>query len=101
MLPPEGAALYAASKAALNNWTKALANELGPKGIGVNAVAPGAVNTPDEPRPAEVVQMFADATALGRIADPRDIADAVAFLASDKARFITGEVLTVAGGYRL
>lgn len=100
-LPPRGAAIYGASKAALNLWTKGMAKELGPQQIRVNAVAPGAVNNPEEPRSADLVKLFADQTALGRIASPDDIARAVRFLAGDDASFITGEVLTVSGGYRL
>ena len=100
-LQPGGAALYGASKAAINLWTKGMAKELGPRNIRVNAVAPGAVNTPEEPRSEELVKQFADQTALGRIATPEDIARAVRFLAGDDASFITGEVLTVSGGYRL
>lgn len=101
VLPPGGAVIYGASKAALNLWTKGMAKELGARQIRVNAVAPGAVNTPDEPRSAELVKLFSDQTALGRIATPDDIARAVRFLAGDEASFITGEVLTVSGGYRL
>lgn len=99
--PPKDAALYGASKAALNLWTKAMAKELGPSGIRVNGVAPGAVNLPEAPRSEELIAMFAEQTALGRIAEPADIARAVRFLASDEASFITGETLTVSGGYRL
>ncbi|MGJ8595469.1 SDR family NAD(P)-dependent oxidoreductase [Sulfitobacter sp.] len=101
VLPPKGAALYGASKAALDLWTRAMAKELGPKGIRVNAVAPGAVNIPESPRDAALTRAFVEMTALGQLAEPSDIADAVCFLASDKARAITGEVLTVSGGYRL
>jgi len=101
VLPPQGAAIYGASKAALNLWTKGMAKELGPRNIRVNAVAPGAVDNPDDPRPEELVRLFADETALGRIASPQDIARAVRFLAGNDASFITGEVLTVSGGYRL
>ncbi|MEH6644162.1 SDR family NAD(P)-dependent oxidoreductase [Sulfitobacter sp.] len=101
VLPPKGAALYGASKAALDLWTRAMAKELGPRGIRVNAVAPGAVNIPQAPRDAALTQAFVEMTALGRLAEPSDIADAVCFLASDRARAITGEVLTVSGGYRL
>lgn len=101
VLPPRGAAIYGASKAALNLWTRGMAKELGPQGIRVNAVAPGAVSNPDEPRSEELVKLFASETALGRIASPEDIAQAVRFLASDTASFITGEILTVSGGYRL
>ena len=101
VLPPKGAALYGASKAALGLWTRAMAKELGQHGIRVNAVAPGAVNTPHAPRDAALTQAFIDMTALGQLAEPSDIADAVCFLASERARAITGEVLTVSGGYRL
>ncbi|MEM8751249.1 MAG: SDR family oxidoreductase [Pseudomonadota bacterium] len=100
-LPPRDAVLYGASKAALNLWTRGMAKELGTRGIRVNAVAPGAINIPEEPRSNELTQAFVDLTALGRIGRPRDIASAVAFLASDAASFITGTVLTVSGGYRL
>ncbi|MGR3623763.1 SDR family NAD(P)-dependent oxidoreductase [Pseudophaeobacter sp.] len=101
ILPPKGHATYGASKAALNLWTRAMAKELGPKGIRVNAVAPGAVNVPESPREAELTKLFTDETALGRLASAHDIAQAVSFLASDAASSITGEVLTVSGGYRL
>jgi len=101
VLPPKGAALYGASKAALDLWTRAMAKELGPQGIRVNAVAPGAVNIPEAPRDAALTTAFVEMTALGRLATPGDIAGAVRFLASDAASAITGEILTVSGGYRL
>ncbi|MEY8831113.1 SDR family oxidoreductase [Sedimentitalea sp. XS_ASV28] len=56
---------------------------------------------PDTPRDADLTQLFVDQTALGRIGRPEDVAKAVRFFASDAADFITGEVLTVSGGYRL
>ncbi|MCF6234734.1 MAG: SDR family oxidoreductase [Rhodobacteraceae bacterium] len=101
VLPPKGAAIYGASKAALNLWTRAMARELGACGIRVNAVAPGAINIPENPRPKELTQLFVDETALGRVGTVDDIAGVVRFLASAQAGFITGEVLTVSGGYRL
>lgn len=101
VLPPKGHVTYGASKAALNLWTRAMAKELGPRGIRVNAVAPGAVNVPEAPRDAELTRRFTDETALGQLATPSDIAAAVTFLASDAACAITGEILTVSGGYRL
>ncbi|MDU9003584.1 SDR family oxidoreductase [Sedimentitalea todarodis] len=101
LLPAMSAVLYSASKAALNTWVRGMAKNLGAKGIRVNAVAPGAINTPDAPRDAELTQQFVDNTALGRIGRPEDIANTVRFLASEGAAFITGEVLTVSGGYRL
>ncbi|WP_415403443.1 SDR family NAD(P)-dependent oxidoreductase [Tateyamaria sp. SN3-11] len=100
-LPAMGASAYSASKAALNTWTRAMAKELGPKGIRVNAVAPGATERPESPRPDDLIKLFVDMTALGRIGQPEDIANAVRFLASGAASFITGEVLNVNGGYRL
>ncbi|NJS39302.1 MAG: SDR family oxidoreductase [Rhodobacteraceae bacterium] len=101
VLPPRGAAIYGASKAALNLWTRGMAKELGPRGIRVNAVAPGATNLPGAPRSAELTQLFVNDTALGRIGTPQDVARAVRFMASDEAGFITGQVLEVSGGYRL
>lgn len=101
VLPPKGAAVYGATKAAQNLWTRAMAKELGPQGIRVNAVAPGAVNTPEAPRDPDLTEQFLEGTALGALATPEDIAAAVRFLASDAARSITGEILTVSGGYRL
>ena len=101
ILPAKGAAAYSASKAALNTWTRAMAKELGPRGIRVNAVAPGGTEIPESPRPDALVKQFVEMTALGRIGQPEDIASAVRFLASDAAGFITGEILNVNGGYRL
>lgn len=100
-LPALGAHSYSGSKAALETWTRIAAKQLGPKGIRVNAVAPGAVNIPEAPRPEALTKAFTDMTALGALATPEDIADAVHFLASDKARAITGTILDVNGGYRL
>lgn len=100
-LPAMSAPHYSASKAALETWTRWAAKTLGPNGIRVNAVAPGAVESAHAPRPPELVAHFVEQTALGRLAEARDIAAAVRFLASDAARAITGEVLGVSGGYRL
>ena len=101
VLPALGASSYSASKAALNTWTRGMARELGARGIRVNAVAPGAIERVESPRPSELVQQFVDMTSLGRAGLPEDIAPVVRFLASDNARWITGEVITVSGGYRL
>jgi len=101
VLQPRDAVTYGASKAALNLWTRGMAKELGPQGIRVNAVAPGAINIPEAPRPDDLTELFVKETALGRVGMPEDIAKVVRFLASDSAGFITGEVLTVSGGYRL
>ncbi len=78
-----------------------MAKELGADGIRVNAIAPGAINIPEAPRPDDLTALFVKDTALGRAGAPEDIAQVVRFLASDAAGFITGEVLNVTGGYRL
>ena len=90
---------YAAAKAALQGFSKSLAREVGSRGITVNCVAPGFIDT-DMTRalPEETRQAFAAQTALGCFGTPQDIADAVLFLASDQARYITGQTLHVNGG---
>jgi len=100
-LPAMGAVGFSASKAALNTWTRGMAKTLGPQGIRVNGIAPGAIERPEDPRPPELVKAFVGMTALGRSGVPEDIAKVVRFLASDAAGFITGEIITVSGGYRL
>jgi 3-oxoacyl-[acyl-carrier protein] reductase len=100
--PPEIA--YAMSKGAIDVMVRGLANTLGSRGITVNAVAPGITATDiwaDVPGGAEALAGSAAATALGRIGQPDDVADAVAFLASEDARWITGQVLDVTGGLLL
>ena len=90
---------YSASKAALIGMTKALAKEVGPSGIRVNCVSPGAIETDMMAGfSAEDKQAIADETPLGRLGKPEEIAAAVAFLASADAAFITGQVLAPNGG---
>lgn len=93
-------AAYSVTKAGLIGMTKALAKELGPSGIRVNAVSPGCIETDMMARfsPAER-EALAEETPLGIIGKPADAAEAVAFLASHKARFITGQILGVNGGF--
>jgi 3-oxoacyl-[acyl-carrier protein] reductase len=94
-----GQANYAASKAGVISLGKTLARELGPSGVTVNVVAPGMVQTAmAQALPANIVQRAVDETALGRIATPDDIANAVVFLCSERARHVTGAVLRVDGG---
>ena len=90
---------YSTAKAAVIGFTKALAKELGPSGIQVNAVAPGAIMTDmcsnfDE----ETLDMIKDETPLGRIGTAEDVANSIFFLASDQADFITGQVISPNGG---
>ena len=91
---------YSATKAGVIGLTKALAKELGPSGITVNAVAPGVINTEMNSALSEDdLKALSDETPLCRIGEPCEIADAVLFLASEKASFITGEVLNISGGF--
>lgn len=93
-------AAYSVTKAGLIGMSKALAKELGLSGIRVNAVSPGCIETDMMARfsPAER-EALAEETPLGMIGSPADVAEAVRFLASDAARFITGQVLGVNGGF--
>ena len=101
---------YSASKFAVLGWTQALARELAPHGIRVNAVCPGFVRTGMQSReiaweaelrgvtPERVVEDYIAQTPLGRLEEPEDVAEVIAFLCSDGARFMTGQGVNVTGG---
>ena len=101
---------YSASKFAVLGWTQALARELAPKGIRVNAVCPGFVRTSMQSRevlweaelrgvtPERVIEDYVAQTPLGRLEEPEDVADVVTFLCSAQARFMTGQGINVTGG---
>ena len=94
-----GQANYAASKAGLIGLTRALAKELGPRGITVNAVAPGFIDTPMTHKlPEDVAKKYLETIPLKRFGTPEEVADVVAFLASPAADYISGQVIAIDGG---
>jgi NAD(P)-dependent dehydrogenase (short-subunit alcohol dehydrogenase family) len=94
---------YAMTKAALDHLTLTLAQELGPRGITVNAVAPGYTETEINPTLSVpgIRRRYSEASVFGRLGDPVDIADVVSFLASDDARWVTGQWIDTSGGAHL
>ena len=92
--------LYSASKGAVDSYVKALAKELGPSGIRVNAVSPGATDTDMMSVYSDDVKaVISEDTPLGRLGKPSEIAEVLYFLQSDKASFITGQIIGANGGY--
>lgn len=92
---------YASTKAAINNFTKGLAQQLAPKGIRVNAVAPGPIWTPlqvSDGQPKEELPEFGTSTPLGRAGQPTELAPAYVFLAAPESSYVIGETLAVTGG---
>jgi len=91
---------YSAAKAALEGMTKALAKELGPSGVRVNAIAPGVIDTAmNQGLSREIMCGLAEETALGRLGSPADIAGLAVFLSGKQAAYITGQVIGVDGGF--
>lgn len=97
----EGLVHYCASKGAINGMVRALALEMASKKITVNAVAPGAIDTPGAQSTKEGKSQTIAMIPLKRMGDPKDIADAVVFLASEKSGYITGQTIIVDGGWTL
>ena len=93
-----GASFYAGSKAAVEQFTKALAKEIGGRGITVNAVSPGFTDTDMLGDNPQFKEMGAQLSPLGRLGKPDDVADVVGFLASEEARWITGQNVQAGGG---
>lgn len=97
-VPFPGITAYAMSKSALLSFTRGLSRELGPQGITVNLVLPGSTDTESNPANGESADFQRSLSSIGRYAEPREIADAVVFLASPAANMVTGITLTVDGG---
>ena len=93
---------YSAAKAGIEGFTKALAKELGPSGITVNCVEPGVIDTPmNSLLDSDTKKSLCEETPLCRIGTPKEVAEAIYFLSSDRSSFITGQILGVDGGFTI
>lgn len=107
LVPSQKLAVYGASKAGLNQLVRTLAPELGPMGIRINAVAPGLTRgeysgeSLDLEADPATRDWIASVTALGRMGEPRDVAQSIVFMASDQAAWVTGQVLDASGGWQI
>jgi len=105
VVPSQKLSVYSASKAGLNQFTRTLAPEIGPKGIRINAVAPGLTRgeySDQSLTEREAVEAWAaSVTSLGRMGEPEDVAKVIAFMASDLASWVTGQVLDASGGWQI
>jgi 3-oxoacyl-[acyl-carrier protein] reductase len=97
--PWSGFADYSATKAAVAGYTRGWARDLGPRGITVNDVQPGPIDTDMAPKEGPLEELLKAGTALGRYGKPEEVAAAVAFLASPAARYISGASINVDGGF--
>ena len=94
-----GASIYAAAKGAVQSYSRALAKDLAEFGIRVNMVSPGTIDTPfHAATDRKPVESWKDSILMKRLGDPREVADVIKFLASEKASFLTGEVIQINGG---
>ena len=94
-----GASIYAAAKGAVQSYSRALAKDLAEFGIRVNMVSPGTIDTPfHAATDRKLVESWKDSILMKRLGDPREVADVIEFLASEKASFLTGEVIQINGG---
>lgn len=97
--PPDSGAIYASAKAAVNQFSRTLAVELAPRGVRVNAIAPGVVATEASQDNQKLADMIAQMTPMGRMGRTSDISSVALFLSSDAAGWVTGQVVDAAGGW--
>lgn len=97
--PATGLSVYSAAKAGLSQLTRALGSELAPRGVRVNAIAPGITRSESSDKNSSLAAAIAAVTPMGRLGEPSDIAAVALFLASDAATWVTGQVIDASGGW--